>query len=100
MPSLLLEGSRGDGHAHENHLWSRPGTLGADRASQGPPVLGTLLSLVLQAGCHGSKDREKGGEKPSAQPCLKGKAERQALKSWDGLKAMPLRQIPPTLKSC
>ena len=68
MPSLLLEGTRGEGHAHENHLWLRPGTLGVDRVVQGSLVLSVLLSFVLQAGCYGSKNKKNGGEKPGAQP--------------------------------
>ena len=68
MPSLLLEGSRGEGHAHENHLWLRPGTLGVDRVVQGSLVLSVLLSLVLQARHYGSKNKKNGGEKPGAQP--------------------------------
>ena len=68
MPSLLLEGSRGEGHAHENYLWLRPGTLRVDRVVQGSLVLSILLSLVLQARHYGSNNKKNGGEKPGAQP--------------------------------
>lgn len=74
MSSSSSEG-RGEGkHALEGQVWSRPGTLGVDWRFWN-------CSLVLQAGRHGSKDRENGGEKPRAPPCLMGKAEREALKS-------------------
>lgn len=56
-------------------------------------------SLVLQTGPHSSKDREKGGEKPSAQPCLISKAEREALRSLGWTQSNALKINSSNFKS-
>lgn len=87
MPSSLSEGVWGGEHALESQLWSRPGTLGVN------------WSLVLQAGHLGSKDRANGGEKPSAQPCLIGKAGRGDLKSLSWTQSNALKTNYRNFKS-